>query len=122
MLLEIHYPLMQGARIKGSIRLDSHEIKGMERHKLIQALFLKMAEKLSDSTTKAATASKQEKPEVGGNKAIAGSGMPASIAAVHGPRQNFKRSLVCPGLKTRRVHGAQFKNVVLDLGSDEEEK
>ena len=49
MALEIHYPLMQGARIKGLIRLSPFEVKGMERHKIIQEIFMKMAEKLSAS-------------------------------------------------------------------------
>ena len=35
MLLEIYYPLMQGARIRGGIRLGPHEVKGLERHRII---------------------------------------------------------------------------------------
>lgn len=47
MMLEIHYPLMQGARIKGVIPLGPHEVKGLARHKVIQKLFLKMANRLA---------------------------------------------------------------------------
>ena len=47
MVLEIHYPLMQGARIKGKVKLAPHEVKGVERHRIIQDLFIKMADKLS---------------------------------------------------------------------------
>ena len=38
---------MQGARIKGSLRLTPFEVKGLERHKMIQEVFLRMAGKLS---------------------------------------------------------------------------
>ena len=47
MILEIYYPLMQGARIRGSIKMGPHEVKGLQRHRIIQEIFMKMAGKLS---------------------------------------------------------------------------
>ena len=38
---------MEGARIKGRIGLDSMEVKGVERHRIIQQVFLTMAKRLS---------------------------------------------------------------------------
>ena len=34
---------MPGARIKGVIELNEYEVRGVERHKIIQKIFLEMA-------------------------------------------------------------------------------
>ena len=57
-VLEIHYPLMQGARIKGQLRLTPFEVKGLERHKVIQEIFMRMAGKLSFAPISNATQAK----------------------------------------------------------------
>ena len=44
--MELYYPLMQGARIKGTLVLGSeHEIKGMARHERIQEMLIEFVKK-----------------------------------------------------------------------------
>ena len=97
-MLEIYYPLMQGARIKGVIKLGTHEITGLRRHKIIQELFLKMADKLSaaaqsdskptDANTESGYVVPAKQTSLGVKKA------PSQMSS----QQVFKRSLVCPRL------------------------
>ena len=51
--MEIFYPLGIGARIKGKIHLSQYEITGLLRHKIIQDIFLQLAQQLSGTNKQA---------------------------------------------------------------------
>ena len=108
--MELYYPLMQGARIKGTLVLGpEHEIKGMARHERIREMLIGFVKKAQEpnAAEKGAIPQKPLVPEVSilSKKRIR-------------PLNAPSMSLLNPNKKLKQPEGAKFtKPVRLSLNS-----
>ena len=112
---------MPGARIKGVIELNEYEVRGVERHKIIQKIFLEMAKVVQEKRNlqEGNTLKSREESKVNqGAASFMGTSslgqFSADTASSMGSKKRFpkfKSSLVAPSLKVRKVGGAKFKPI-----------
>ena len=51
-LLKIHYPLMVGAKVTGTFKLNEHEVLGRKRHEILQQMLLRSVTQLITERSK----------------------------------------------------------------------
>ena len=111
-LLKVHYPLIVGARITGTFDLSEYEIRGRERHEVLQTLLFKVTELLIKERQKPATI--QMQPAQLRQQEIRDLDHQIERLNIEGAHLNNpkkrkpKGTLVNPYLKKRRVQGAKF--------------
>ncbi|CDW80250.1 UNKNOWN [Stylonychia lemnae] len=121
LILQIHYPLMIGARITGTFDMTDYEIKGRERHEIIKDLLLNLADiyqeekkrnkdKVNIEKDKKVNAISDEFNNLHVNDSA--SKRDQLVSYIPDSQANKKRkpkgTLVNPNLKKRKVQGAKF--------------
>ena len=111
-LLKVHYPLIVGAKITGTFDLSEYEIRGRERHEVLQTLLFKVTELLVKERQKPAPI--QMQPAQLRQQEIRDLDHQIERLNIEGAHLNNpkkrkpKGTLVNPYLKKRRVQGAKF--------------
>lgn len=107
-VLKVHYPLMVGARITGKFELTQFEIRGRERHEIIQSLLFKLV-KINHEKPKPKGKENVEKVEESIHKQFEQINISVSDHIDDGRKvRKPKGTLVAPNIKRRKVTGAKF--------------
>ena len=102
-LLQLHYPLMAGARITGKFDLGEHEVRGRKRHELLQQMLFRVVGALQSLKE-----ARREEAKAGPREGVKEEDLKVKEDKIGEKKRKPQGTLVNPYIKKRKVAGAKF--------------